>query len=131
MIKIVAFAYEEVDINKIFTDLTKQKFNKIETKYLDNPFKDIDLNISQNIVDNKIVEIVDVNSTSKVIPKLIAIFNNRVKLDDKWLSIEDNISKFTILTINFNSVILGNKDENITLSLIPENQVVRKSNEVQ
>ena len=131
MIKIVAFAYEESDINKIFTDLTKQKFNKIETKFLDNPFKDVDLNISQNIVDNKIVEIVDVNNTQIIIPKLIAIFNSRVKLDDKWLDIEDNISGFTILNINYNSIILGNKDENRTLSLIPENQVVRKSNEVQ
>lgn len=125
------FAYEEADIDKMFDDLNRQKFNTIETKYLDNPFKTIELNLTQDGINNKNVDIVDINSTIKAIPKLIAIVNNRAKIDDKWLSVEDNISEFTILNINYNSVILGNEDGNETLSLLPQTQVVRKSNEVK
>lgn len=110
------FVFADEEIQKIkdmtaFLSQSKQSFDKELIKSIKNPF-----------VSNFANEVnQDNNSTSFVfIPKkeleLLAIFQNRVKINEKWYKLGDFIESKKLIKINKKSVVLkGDKELEIFL----------------
>lgn len=59
----------------------------------------------------------DNNSVSTNIPKLNAIFGNKVKIDGKWYKKGEQIGEYEVKSIKKSSVILNNKEQNLELNI--------------
>ncbi|MFL1707010.1 hypothetical protein ACHJH3_08405 [Campylobacter sp. MOP7] len=59
----------------------------------------------------------DNNSVSANIPKLNAIFGNKVKIDGKWYKKGEQIGEYEVKIIKKSSVILNNKEQNLELNI--------------
>lgn len=125
----ISFAYDKEGVNRVFENLMKQKFNDIEIDILANPFQKVDINLSKNLHNN--LNKSEVPKQEKIIPKLQAIFNDRVKLEDKWYKVGDEVLGFRVIGIDFDMVILKDRDGEVNLSLVENKEVVRKLNVVK
>ncbi len=122
------FAYDIESINKIFSDLEKQKFNKIEVSDLANPFQKVDLNSSNLIkTSNGEVQVLE----EKIVLKLEVIFNNKAKINDKWYKVGEEVLGFKVVAVNFDTVVLKNGEKKEILSLMKKNNGEVTINEIK